>query len=139
MRQLRGLLGRVYLLQAEVVAELLEVDVVGLDAPGAQVLDHARVGQRVQVGADDHGYVAVDVLTLGLELACRLLDDHLDLVGEHEGLDELDVAVLRVPVNVSGAHEEHLSLAVLVTTVHHGLLLLHFKQSSQTLKKIELE
>ncbi len=126
MRQLGGLVAGVDLLQTQVVAELLEVDVIGLDAAGAQVLDNTRVGQRVQVGADHHGYVEVDVLTLGLEFATGLLDYDLDLVGEHERLDELHVAVLRVPVNVRRTNKEHLPLAVLLARVHHGLVLFHF-------------
>ena len=111
MRELARLLGRVDLLETRVVAEVLEVDVVGEYLAGAQVLDDARVGQRVQVGTYHHRYVHLLLLLLvlvGSKLALRLLDDQLDLVGQHERLNELHVAVVRVPVDVSGADEQQL-------------------------------
>ena len=93
MRQLGGLVRLVDLLQAAVVAELFEVDVIGEDAATAQVLNNTRVGQGIQVSAYDDGYARCQVneVVVGVEvrseLAVGLLDDLLDLVCEHKCLD----------------------------------------------------
>jgi len=94
VRQLGGLVRLVDLLQAAVVAELFEVDVVGQDAATPQVLNNTGVGQRVQVSAYDDGYtrgqvdgIAVVGVEVRAELTIGLLNNLLDFVCEHEGLD----------------------------------------------------
>ncbi len=93
MRQLGGLVRLVDLLQAAVVAELFEVDMVGKDAATAQVLNNTGVGQRVQVSAYDDGYTRgqVDGVAIGVEvraeLTIGLLNNLLDFICEHECLD----------------------------------------------------
>ena len=73
------------------------------------VLDDARLGQRVEIPAQQQLHVQrVDVRrrVSGAEGGRRVLGDALQLLHQHHGLNELDVAELRIPVDVGGGDDE---------------------------------
>jgi len=103
-----GLFARREALQTGLVLEVFEVGVVRGHAARCQVLDHPRVGQRVEVAAQQQ----LDTVGVGLvarpEVLARLVQDGSQLVRQHHRLDQFDVAELRVPVDVRRAHQQRL-------------------------------
>lgn len=112
VRKLVGLITGDDLLEARLVAEILEVFVILRDAAGRQELHDAAVGQRVEVAAQHElDAVRVDVDTAVLRVFERVrghLEDVLQLLAQHHRLNQLDVAEFRVPVDVRRADEDRL-------------------------------
>lgn len=105
-----GFITAQYLLQAGLVAEVLEILVVLGDAARVQELDHSRIGQRIEIAAQHQLDVArldVDVV-LGPERLRRFLQDTFQLVAQHHRLDEFHVAELRIPMDVRRTNQQGL-------------------------------
>ena len=87
---------------------VLKVPVIHRDAAVHEELQHAGLRQRVEIPAEDDrdpGHPGDGRLVADAPLALHLHHDGVQLVHQHDGLDELDVAVLRVPVDVGRGHQ----------------------------------
>ena len=93
--------------QEPLVAVVLQVSVVDGDTAVDKVLDHAGVGEGVEISAGHYGH-ARSAWDSRLEsdplLVLCSYHDAVQLVHQHDGLDELDVSELRVPVDVGVGH-----------------------------------
>ncbi|EEZ98640.1 hypothetical protein TcasGA2_TC001168 [Tribolium castaneum] len=98
------------LLQALFITKVFEILVVLRHPPRAQELNHARVGQRVEIATKnqlDAVRVCVHVLRRSQRLS-GLVEYALELVAQHHRLDQFHVAKLGIPVDMCRAYEDRL-------------------------------
>lgn len=98
------------LLQAGLVAEVLEVLVVLGDAAGAQELDNPGIRERVEVAAEHQLYVprfGTGTVRRPQRLG-RLVQYRLQFVAEHHRLNQLYIAEFRIPVDMCRANQNWL-------------------------------
>ena len=96
----------------------------GGDATGAEVLHDARVRERVEVTAHHHGYsrhARNGGLKSNSPLALCPHHDRVKFISEHQGLNQLNVSILGVPVYVCVGHKDMLAV--------HARTVLDFKES----------
>ena len=108
-------------LQESIVAVALKIRVAGGYSAVSEVLHNAGVRERVEITAHDHGDTG-HPRDRGLEpyppLTLRPHDNRIQLISEHQSLNELHVCILRVPVNVGIGHQD-----VLTRQMHAGAIL----------------
>lgn len=99
-----------HLLQAGLVAERFEVLMVLRHFASAQELDHARIGQRIEIAAQNQ----LNITRIGHVHVLRpqrlhgLFEDRLELVAQHHGLDKFHITEFRIPVDVRGTYQNRL-------------------------------
>ena len=95
-------------MEARLVAQLLVVGMVGSDARRVEKLDHAGIRQRIKVAAEEELSVGWIRLVVAGPERVALLRQLFQLVHQHHRLHQLDIAILRIPMDVRRAHEERL-------------------------------
>ena len=106
----------------------LQVRVVRQHPTVLHELDHARLGQGVEVGAEQElDRLLAGLLVAGPETVAEVLHDLPQLLHQHHRLDQLHIAELRIPVDVRRAHQDSLGY-VLHNRLSVGIITLHCSQ-----------
>lgn len=108
-------------LQESIIAVALKIRVAGGYSAISEILHHTRVRERVEITAHDHGdtgHPGDRSLEPYPPLTLRPHDNRIQLISEHQSLNELHVCILRVPVNVGIGHQD-----MLTRQVHAGAVL----------------
>ena len=102
----------------------LEVRVVGQHPTVLHELYHPRLGQGVEVGAEQElDRLLAGLLVAGPETVTEVLHDLPQLLHQHHRLDELDITELGVPVDVRRAHQDSLGYVLHNRAVSVGIIM----------------